>query len=75
MKKDDENTTKQGNEANTMLPAVSWYRSLSMEQKFALKEISELICGMKWEHFTLLFSPRERLQILHNKLQMEGFAV
>jgi len=30
---------------------------------------------MKWEDFNLLFSPRERLEILHNKLMLEGFDV
>jgi len=33
----------------------------------ALKEVSELICGIKWEDFNILFSPRERFEILHNE--------
>jgi hypothetical protein len=60
---------------NNVLPAVSWYKSLSINQKMALKEVSALICGMKWEDFNILFSPRERLEILHNKLMLEGFDV
>ncbi len=64
-----------GNDANRLLPAVSWYKSLSVNQKLALKEVSSLICGMKWEDFNILFSPRERLEILHNKLMLEGFDV
>ena len=60
---------------NNVLPAVSWYKSLSLNQKMALKEVSVLICGMKWEDFNILFSPRERLEILHNKLMLEGFDV
>ena len=60
---------------NNVLPAVSWYKSLSLNQKMALKEVSALICGMKWEDFNILFSPRERLEILHNKLMMEGFYI
>ena len=58
-----------------IIPAISWYKSLSINQKIALKEISELICGMKWEDFNSLFSPRERLAILHNKLRLEGLDV
>lgn len=74
MQKDSKET--QGNEeANTLLPAVSWYKSLSLQQKMGLKEVSALICGMKWEDFNILFTPRERLEILHNKLIMEGFNV
>ena len=65
----------QGNEANTLLPAVSWYKSLSLQQKMGLKEVTQLICGMKWEDFNILFTPRERIQILHNKLMLEGFDV
>jgi hypothetical protein len=60
---------------NNVLPAVNWYKSLSLNQKMALKEFSALICGMKWEDFNILFSPRERLEILHNKLMLEGFDV
>ena len=73
MQKDSKET--QGNEDNTLLPAVSWYKSLSLQQKMGLKEVSALICGMKWEDFNILFTPRERLEILHNKLIMEGFNV
>ena len=60
---------------NNVIPAVSWYKSLSLNQKMALRELSALICGMKWEDFNILFSPRERLEILHNKLMLEGFDV
>ena len=38
-------------------------------------KVSVLICGMKWEDFNVLFTPRERLEILHNKLMLEGFNV
>ena len=69
------NSTQLAIVGNNVLPAVSWYKSLSLNQKMALKEVSALICGMKWEDFNLLFSPRERLQILHNKLILESFDV
>jgi hypothetical protein len=60
---------------NNVLPAVSWYKSLSLNQKMALKEASALICAMKWEDFTILFTPRERIEILRQKLKQEGFDV
>lgn len=72
---DVQNSTSTAIVGNNVLPAVSWYKSLSLNQKMALKEVSALICGMKWEDFNLLFSPRERLEILHNKLMLEGFDV
>ena len=62
-------------EQNSTSPSISWYKSLSLNQKMALKEVSVLICGMKWEDFNLLFGPRERLEILHRKLMLEGFDV
>jgi|LakMenE01Jun11ns_1017448.scaffolds.fasta_scaffold8823730_1 hypothetical protein len=54
---------------------LQWYKSLSLNQKIALKECSHLICGMKWEDFTILFSQRERIAILHQKLKLEGLIV
>lgn len=72
---DVQNSTSTAIVGNNVLPAVSWYKSLSLNQKMALKEVSVLICGMKWEDFNILFSPRERLEILHNKLMLEGFDV
>ena len=52
---------------------MKWYKSLTLNQKFALKELSESICGMKWEDFNILFTPRERIELLYNKLKLEGF--
>jgi hypothetical protein len=72
---DVQNSTTPAIVGNNVLPAISWYKSLSLNQKMALKEVSALICGMKWEDFNILFSPRERIEILHNKLMLEGFDV
>ena len=55
-----------------MTKSLQWYKSLSLEQKFGLKEASAIICGIKWEDFTLLFSGSERIEILYNKLILEG---
>lgn len=54
---------------------VEWYKTLSINQKLGLKEVAHLLCGMKWEQFTLLFTPRQRLNILYEKLKLEGFDV
>ncbi len=55
-----------------MSKSLQWYKSLTLEQKFGLKEASALICGMKWEDFTILFSGKQRIEILYNKLILEG---
>lgn len=69
----------ESNNANVLLGEVNegleWYKSLSLSQRLGLKECSHLICGMKWEDFTILFSPRQRIEMLHQKLKMEGFGV
>jgi hypothetical protein len=72
MQKDDLKN-KTPTDANNVLPAVSWYKSLSINQKMALKEVSALICGMNWEDFNILFSPRERLEILHKQINVGRF--
>lgn len=65
---------------NTMLGAVTnagieWYKKLSIEQKLALKECAVLLTGIKWEDYTILFTPRQRIEILYDKLKLEGFDV
>ena len=60
---------------NESTSAVGWYKSLTMQQRFALKDLSASICGISWQDFSLLFSPRERIEILHQKLLLEGFVV
>lgn len=55
--------------------AIEWYKKLSIEQKFGLKECAVLLTGMKWEDYTNLFSPRQRIEILYNKLKLEGVNV
>ncbi len=65
-------TTIKSNKGNE---GFSWYKSLSISQKLGLKEVSILICGMKWEDFTILFSPRQRIDILHEKLKIEGYLI
>ena len=62
-------------DANNMLAAVNWYRSLTIQQKLALKELSQDICGFSWRLLGEIFTPRERIELLHQKLQMEGFVV
>ena len=52
--------------------SLTWYKLLTLAQRFALKEMCIGICGMRWEDFTILFSPRERLEIIYGKLKLEG---
>lgn len=54
---------------------LEWYKSLSIEQKLGLKSCASLITGIKWEDFTILFTPRQRIELLYEKLKLEGFKV
>lgn len=55
--------------------ALKWYKSLDLERRFALKELTKDICGIAWEDFSLLFTPRERINIIYDKLKLEGFYI
>jgi hypothetical protein len=54
---------------------LSWYKSLTLNQRFALKELTVSICGLRWEDLSLLFSPRERIELIYQKLKIEGFQI
>jgi hypothetical protein len=72
-------TEKTAISSNGVLGAVTdgveWYKNLSLDQKLGLKECAHLLTGMRWEQFTILFSPRQRLEILYEKMKLEGFDV
>ena len=51
---------------------INWYKSLSINQRINLKEITGDICGMRWSDFNILFTPSERLQIIYQKLKLEN---
>jgi len=55
--------------------ALEWYKKLTIDQKIGLKECAYLLTGMKWEDYTLLFTPRQRVELLYDKLKLEGFDV
>jgi len=54
---------------------MNWYKNLSIDQKINLKECCNLIIGLTWKEMSLIFSMPEILDILHRKLQIEGFDV
>ena len=54
---------------------MEWYKSLTIEQRINLKSLSEEICGLKYDILISIFGMRETIEILHNKLKLEGFDV
>lgn len=54
---------------------MEWYKSLKREQKVNIREVFELACGLSLNTALLLFSFRECMDILHDKLVIEEFDV
>lgn len=54
---------------------MNWYKTLSIEQKINLKDLSQTICGIPFNSLISLFGFKQTINLLHQKLQMEGFQV
>lgn len=54
---------------------MKWYLSLSINQKINAKECFALLTGIKFEDLSFMFSFSERIDIMYDKLKMEGFNV
>ena len=54
---------------------MEWYKTLDINQKINLKDCCKMICGMTYSQLRLLFSMSEIIDLLHNKLKLEGFDV
>ena len=52
---------------------MTWYKTLDINKRIALKELCKTICGVTWEQLRLLFSMSENIELLYRKLQLEGF--
>lgn len=55
--------------------SIDWYKTLDLHQKVNLKSIFNLLCGLSWSDISCLFSMREKIDIVYNKLKMEGFDI
>jgi hypothetical protein len=54
---------------------MDWYKTLTLNQKINLKELSESICGIKYSLLIKIFGFTETIELLHEKLKLEGFSV
>lgn len=54
---------------------MEWYKTLDIHTRINSKVCFELLTGSKFEDLSFLFSLRERIDIMYNKLKMEGFDV
>lgn len=52
---------------------MNWYKSLDIHTRINAKaEAFELLCGFEFEKLACLFSLKERIEIMYNKLVLEG---
>jgi len=55
---------------------MDWYKTLDIHTKINAKaEVYHLLTGVKFEDLSFMFTFRERIDIMYNKLIMEGFDI
>ncbi len=54
---------------------MEWYKTLTIEQRINLKELCESICGITFVMLVRLFGLRDAIEIIYNKLKLEGFNI
>ena len=51
---------------------MKWYKQLSKERKLHIREVFELACGIPLNAAITFFSFSECMDLLHQKLELEG---
>lgn len=54
---------------------MEWYKTLDIHMRINAKECFELLCGVKFENLAFIMSMKERLDLMYDKLKIEGFDV
>jgi hypothetical protein len=54
---------------------MNWYKTLDIHGRINAKECFELLTGVKFEELSSMFTFQERMNIMENKLKMEGFVI
>jgi hypothetical protein len=54
---------------------MEWYKTLNIHQKIYLKALCVDIIGFEFSDLDFMFSFCERINILYNKLKLEGFDI
>ena len=58
-----------------MNESLAWYKTLDLDQRINLKELTNTICGMPFTILVEVFGLKEAIFHIHSKLEMEGFDV
>ena len=54
---------------------MDWYKTLDIHGRINAKVCFELLIGSKFESVSCMFSMKERIDMMYNKLVLEGFAI
>lgn len=54
---------------------MKWYKTLSILQRINLKDMYAGITGISFTDAGMLFNFQERIELVYQKLQLEGFAI
>tara|TARA_R110000868_G_C10370769_1_gene718341 strand:- start:137 stop:301 length:165 start_codon:yes stop_codon:yes gene_type:complete len=54
---------------------MSWYKTLSIEQRINLRIVCVDLCGVEFSALTKLLGLRMTIEAIHQKLKLEGFEV
>lgn len=54
---------------------MKWYTTLTIDQKIMLKSLCKTIFGVGFDELGPLFTFKERIEMIYDKLKMEGFQI
>lgn len=54
---------------------MEWYKTLNIHQKINLKHMSKIIGGIDFKDMITFFGLKDTIQLLYNKLKLEGFDI
>jgi hypothetical protein len=54
---------------------MNWYKTLDIHSRINAKACFELLTGVKFEDLACLFTLYERMDIMEEKLRLEGFDI
>ena len=52
--------------------SIKWYMKLNINQRINIKQGFILLCGVDWQEINFLFSLKERINLMYQKLIDEG---
>jgi len=55
------------------MKSMKWYKTLSVFQKIDLKDYCKIITGISFDKLSYFFTFKEKINIIYNKLKLEGF--